>query len=852
MASLRPGSTVTMAGTHPTPWRDLLHARAIPAGIGALLAFAGGPGIPRALAFPPYPGSAPIKTASPAEVAPGAEIIWTIDVRNDFGNGDLAVSIVDDVPDPADSLPVQNFDIGTLTAPATAVSSHDGDILTVSNVFVPPGQTVSISFRTRVRSNAPDTVSLCNQATLHYVVQVCAPACNDLEFDTLTRPPGVSLAGPTCAVVRAPTTGPDLRDATESVAEEDGDAIGSPGELLTWTINVPNTGVATARNVVVSDVIDPAFVVVDPGGGTLSPGPPESLSWSLGDIAAGTSRTVAFTTRVACGVPEAPACNGATVTADTLTSQPTDDTATWALDDATCIMLASPSLELLKVVADEDGDGLYVPGDTLIWTVGVRNVGAATARQVTLGDLVPLGLAVTDPGGAVLVPGPPDLLTYPPSDVAPGRSFAWAFTTRLGDLTESTRVSNQATASSARLLACGTSVVSDDPSTAPVDATSIVVVRPTIGAFTKSVHDEDADGVAEPGELLTWDLSVENTGSAALVATLSDVLAEDLSLVDAGGASVVTGGVTTLTWALGVAANSTSQRTFTARVACDVGAGEALCNQAHCTGPLAGSRASDDPATPAPDDATCALVARPDLSTSTRTVRELVPDSLFLQGEEVLVMVRVENTGNVPATNVLVSDEIDPLLAISDPGSALVVPGPPVSLRWVVPALLPGTSVDLDYTARILATAADGAVARGQASAASAEDAACSITWITDDPSTPFPDDANVFTIGNFGSLDLLRESIVSLDPVTPALSTVLFAQCAGPTACQTCALTSTSASTVAFSGLPAAGSLLIDGDALNGTALMLYQLSGGGRCLGVSRADADGDGTRDDILLGW
>src|SRR5690606_5127958 len=68
----------------------------------------------------------------------------------------------------------------------------------------------------------------------------------------------------------------------------------------------------------------------------------------------------------------------------------TDDPATLEIDDATVtVVVADPVLVATKtatLLVDIDGDGLPLPGHTLLYQVRITNVGNATATGVTLID----------------------------------------------------------------------------------------------------------------------------------------------------------------------------------------------------------------------------------------------------------------------------------------------------------------------------------------------------------------------------------------------------------------------------------------------------------------------------------
>lgn len=812
-------------------------------------------------AWPPYTGAQPIKSASPAEVAPGADITWTIVIANDVGDGEASVYLADDVPDPADGAPVAPFDIATVTAPAGAIKSYNGDSLTVSNVYVQPGATETITFRTRVAGTAADGAIICNQAFVRYLVTICGggfpPLCEDQNFESRTWPPGAAAAGPTCVSVRRPiTNAPDLRDSIKTVRDANGDGVATPGELLTWTITVPNVGTRQADDVVVTDVLDVRLTDIDAPTGIVDPGPPISITWSLGTIAAGSSATATFTARLPCGAPGGTICNQASVTATGVAALPTDDPSTSTANDETCLVVGAPDLAADETAAETSGDGLFAAGEDVRHAIVVRNDGTALALNVVVTQPIDPLVTVIDPGSGTLTPGPPETITWRLPFLYPLDAVPLVFTTRISPTAPGgSAVAHQASISADELAACGLAAVSDDPGTPPLDDPTVFTVEvPRFGAVTKTVTDADGDGIAEAGESLTWVIRVENGGRLPLAGIrIADSFDPAVMTISSPGGGTITG-PGSLEWTLGqIPAGGSATRSFQTTRACLTTATTA-CNQAAVTATGVAPRDTDDPTTPALGDPTCLPIRSVDLGGSTKAAADASGDGVFAPGEEVVYTLTIGNTGTMDATDVVVADLLDASMAVTDPGTGTLTPGPPDSIEWSIATLNAGASVTLVFRARIDASAIAGTVIANQAILTSADGTACALATGTDDPSTGAAGDATAFTIGsNAPRIELLREIVDALRPApSPAIASLLAARCAVRGSCPSCAVPAPRAGTVLLTGLPATGATSIDGDAISGRALIFYELSGTDSCLQVSRVDTDGDGTRDDIRIGW
>jgi uncharacterized repeat protein (TIGR01451 family) len=165
------------------------------------------------------------------------------------------------------------------------------------------------------------------------------------------------------------------------------------GDTLTYSVTLDNTtGTADATNVTFTDTPPPGTSFIAGSvtvGGASQPSFNPSTGFTLGTIAAGTSRTVTFRVRVD-SIPAAPAV------------AEYRNAATWTYQYVPCVGQATVNgsittnpvvttvarLEPTKTVAPT---GAVAPGQTLTYTIAVPNTGSANSAGTTLTDAIPAG-----------------------------------------------------------------------------------------------------------------------------------------------------------------------------------------------------------------------------------------------------------------------------------------------------------------------------------------------------------------------------------------------------------------------------------------------------------------------------
>ncbi len=214
-----------------------------------------------------------------------------------------------------------------------------------------------------------------------------------------------------------------------------------------------------------------------------------------------------------------------------------------AVDD---VGLRRDCVTLVKALTSESGGvtGTAEPGETLVYTITLSNSGGGAFTDYTFDENVPLGATLTAIGGAGVSLGCTLPLTGNAScpvtvaSVPAGGSTAVSVTFAIADPIPS-GVANIVNSVSGGHTDCGAAGNTCSVTT-PVAGGSVV-------ALTKTVTDASGNGIAEPGETLTYQITLTNTGSSAATGyDVTDQLDPNTSFVSATNGGAHAAGV--ITW----------------------------------------------------------------------------------------------------------------------------------------------------------------------------------------------------------------------------------------------------------------------------------------------------------------
>ena len=713
----------------------------------------------------------------PNVLYPGEPLRYTITVKNTGNSNATNLTLRDAVP--ANTTYVN----GTARLNGAAVDDVAGQSPLVNGLAInalPAGATATITFNVMVNPSVGGGTVISNQGFL-------TAADNGINDQPSDDPDTPTPNDPTRDIVVA-------RPAPAFLVQKiSTDLTGDPnlllaGETLRYTITLRNTGNDDAANVTVRDAV-PANTTYVASSTTLNGAPvadvfgvsPLVNGMSINSLPAGTTATLTFDVVVNANVDNGTVISNqgfVSAPASGINDQPSDDPDTPALNDPTQDTVGIQSAQFLvhKISTDQTGDpNILLPGETLRYTITVRNTGNGPAANVTLRDAVPVNTTYvassTRLNGAPVadVVGVSPLVNGMPINSLPaGTTATITFDVLVNvnaNVVSGTVISNQGFVS-----APASGIVdqpSDDPDTpAPNDPTLDTVG----GAASFLVQKISTDLTGDPnlllaGETLRYTITLRNTGNGdAMNVTLRDTVPANTIYVassttlngapvaDAGGQSALVNGMPINS----LPAGFTVTITFDVVVNANVGSGTVISNQGFVSAPASGivDQPSDDPDTPAVNDPTRDTVGGAATFLVQKISTDLTGDpNLLLAGETLRYTITVRNSGNGDAVNVTLRDVVPANTAYVVNSTRLN--GTPVADAGGVSALvngmeiysLPaGTTATITFDVVVNANVASGTVISNQgfvsAPASGINDQP------SDDPDTAAPNDPTRDTVG--------------------------------------------------------------------------------------------------------
>ncbi len=637
------------------------------------------------------------KQASPTSQSLGDVVTYTVTVTHTSQSSADAQELVmtDDIP------------VGLTYLDSSLPSSDvtvNGQTVTfrINSLTLSQGQT-SFTYRARVDLDAPVDQSLTN--VIHLTWKSLATATGETDSGRTGRDctAGVNdyCDDTSSSVVPTASAPVDASKTVRIVDDRDGSGDATSGDILEYRIVVTN-GSSDLTGTVFTDAI-PENTSYVPGSLTL-----DSVSLTdgadsdqgdfghtvtngvtvrIGDMAANQVNIITFRVRVDDSIPAGVVIsNQGVVDSDQSVPEPTDaDGIDSNGDQPTDITVGGgvePGLRAEKRVSLSDDsvdptDGTINVGDSITYTILLRNIGGTVLHNVTFTDTVPSGVTITSVTNGQWT-SPSDTVTAQFASIDVGDSQTITVT---GRVDQAGTMTNQGSVSSdeiAQVLTDG-----DPDVTNGEQPTSFVAVEngeagsPSLD-MTKEIQqigDTNKDGLINPGETFRYQLVLSNEGSSpATGVVIDDQIPDHLTVVSGSvhaskGAVVSESPVKVNVGSLNVGDAVTVY--FDVTVDSDTPIGTVISNQAEATDDTGNTVLSDDSGTDDGRDCTGSALNCNDGDTGNDDPTEVVisgahvfdPPSAYKSGtlgdKNIITWRQVWiNNGNAEAINVRIIDPI--------------------------------------------------------------------------------------------------------------------------------------------------------------------------------------------------
>ncbi|SHH05041.1 conserved repeat domain-containing protein/gliding motility-associated C-terminal domain-containing protein [Pedobacter caeni] len=558
---------------------------------------------------------------NPAKVKAGDVLIYNIILKNTNGTDKTGVNVSDVLP------------AGLIGATAISHSgSLTGTTINWTNLTVPANGELKLKFTTTVGSDLTGITSIKNVASVVDPIDPTTPLTPEVVVPV--------------DLVRSFT-------AIKKVAAGLQNNKIVAGSIITYSIEVENTGSTTLTNIEIADNIPAHTTYVAASADNSGVLTGSTLKW-LVDVPVGLSKIVTFKVKVAdnlTGVAEIK--NIATVTDPTKPLTPVNPEVIVPTDPV-------KSFTTTKIVSGGLQNNKIVAGSTITYSIEVKNTGSADLTGVKISDVIPghTTFKTSDNGG--ILTG--NTLNWT-VDVPFGTTKTVNFNVEVAkDLTGVTAIKNIATVTG--------------PGLPPVNPEIEVPTDPTRSfTTTKIVSGGLQNNKIVAGSTITYSIEVKNTGSTTLTnIEIADNIPANTTYVvaSADNSGVLTG--STLKWLVDVPVGLSKIVTFKVKVADNLTGVAEIKNIATVTDPT-------KPLTPANPEVTVPTDPLKSF-TAVKKISGGLQNNKIVAGSTITYSIEVKNTGSTNLTGVKISDVIPAhtTYKTSDNGGALTGN----TLNWTV------------------------------------------------------------------------------------------------------------------------------------------------------------------------
>lgn len=437
------------------------------------------------------PALSAVKSTNVPDAILGDIITYTINVSNTSLVDATNVMFFDNIPD-GSAFVANSITVNGVPQPGT------DPVAGVPLGTLLAGASTTVTFQVTVNSG-PSPARLLNQAKIGY----SAPTVPDGPIINTSVPSNaveVPIFQPVIGIVKSADT-----------------SNASLGDIVTYTLLVSNTGNIGATNTIFDNIPDgsvfvPGSVIVN---GVVQPAANPLSGIPVGLIAPSTTSTITFQVNV---VSQPPSLLLVDQGSSQYTFQPPDGRVIpgSAVSNIVSIPVSVPVVNVLKSTAAIDA----VVGDNVTYSITVTNQDGEIITNILLTDSIPASSVFV--AGSVTLDGVPQPAASPVTGIAippllPGASATVTFSVNVIALPDPAQLTDQAQVSFTSGTFSGASF--SNMVTVPVYQPVITLSKVSIPTF------------AVVGQILTFRVTVFNTGNIDATSTLTDILQAEATFV---------------------------------------------------------------------------------------------------------------------------------------------------------------------------------------------------------------------------------------------------------------------------------------------------------------------------------